>query len=202
MRKIYTLVLALFLIIIAIGLFNYYISENNQQDGANHTLQKSATKIRQINTTALTKINYQKYNIAYMNDKTKAILTKKIGLDGKTAFYLPPTKYINVSKGTKYGVAFAINNLNPSPNGNRFAYNFSADSSVVEGCNVSTAVAQSWIERGWTSFGKISKGWVDAMTIYFAFPASIKSPCALKYNFVITKDGNYYDSRQLDFNVK
>lgn len=154
-------------------------------------------------------INYQKYNIDYMNDGIKAILVRQLGANGKTAFYLPSTGYINVSKGTKYGVAFAIQNVNPKvPEGNRFAYNFDADASVMSGCGVSVDEAQSWIERGWTSSGMISgqwredyHDWYDAMTIYFAFPSDVQSGCNVKYNFVITKDGKAYDSRQLEFNI-
>ncbi len=153
-------------------------------------------------------VNYQKYNIDYMNNNIKAILVKQLGASGKTAFYLPSTGYINVSKGTKFGVAFAIKNVNPKiPEGNEFAYNFDADPASVGDCGVSVTEAQSWIERGWKSQGMIAgqwredyNEWHDAMTIYFAFPSDIE-PCNIKYNFVITKDGAAYDSRVLEFNL-
>jgi len=153
-------------------------------------------------------IDYQKYNIDYMNDNIKNILVRQAGANGKTAFYLPSTGYINVSRGTKYGVAFLIQNVNPKvPEGNEFAYNFDVDSSSAGDCEVSVDVAQSWIERGWTSSGMIAgqwredwNEWHDAMTIYFAFPSNVE-PCSVKYNFVITRDGAPYDSRQLEFNL-
>lgn len=153
-------------------------------------------------------INWGQYNIDYMNDGVKAILVRKLGTNGRTAFYLPATGYINVSRGTKYGVAFAIQNVNPNvPDGNEFAYNFDADPSSVGDCGVSVDEAQSWIERGWASSGMISgqwredyNEWYDAMTVYFAFPADIE-PCSVAYNFVITKDGAGYDSKTILFNL-
>ncbi|MCD4771241.1 hypothetical protein K8R30_02365 [archaeon] len=153
-------------------------------------------------------INYQKYNIDYMNDDIKNILVRQAGATGKTAFYLPPTGYINVSRGTKYGVAFLIQNVNPKvPEGNEFVYNFDVDPSSVGDCGVSADVAQSWIERGWTSSGMIAgqwredwNEWHDAMTIYFAFPSDVE-PCTVKYNFVITKDGVAYDLKTVEFNL-
>jgi len=153
-------------------------------------------------------VNYQTYNIDYMNDDVKGILVRQAGSAGKTAFYLPSTGYVNVSRGTKYGVAFLIQNVNPKvPEGNEFVYNFDADPSSVEDCGVSVNVAQSWIERGWTSSGMIAgqwredwNEWHDAMTIYFAFPSDIE-PCNVKYNFVITRDKVAYDSRTLEFNL-
>jgi hypothetical protein len=153
-------------------------------------------------------INYQTYNIDYMNDNIKSILVRQAGESGKTAFYLPPTGYINVSRGTKYGVAFLIQNVNPKvPEGNEFVYNFDADASSVGDCGVSVEEAQGWIERGWTSSGMIAgqwredwNEWFDAMTIYFAFPSGVE-PCNVKYNFVIKRDGAPYDSRTLEFNL-
>lgn len=152
--------------------------------------------------------NFQKYNIDYMNDNIKAILVKKLGTNGKTAFYLPPTGYMNVSRGSKFGVAFAIQNVNPKvPEGNRFAYDFKVDPLSIDDCGVSVNEAQSWIERGWTSSGMIGgqwredwNDWYDAMTIYFAFPSGIE-PCNVKYSFVITKDGVAYDSKTIEFNI-
>jgi hypothetical protein len=153
-------------------------------------------------------VNYQTYNIDYMNDDVKAILVKQLGTSGKTAFYLPKTGYINVSRGTKYGVAFAIKNVDPKiPEGNEFAYNFDIDPSSVGDCRVSASEAQLWIERGWKSSGIIGgqwredwNEWYDAMTIYFSFPEDIEA-CSIRYDFVILKDGVLYDSRSLDFNL-
>ena len=154
-------------------------------------------------------VNFQTYNIDYMNDNVKAILVRQAGANGKTAFYLPSTGYINVSKGTNFGVAHLIKNVNPKvPEGSNFEFNFNADASVTSGCGVSVVEAQSWIERGQSSSGMISgqwredwNEWHDAMTIYFAFPSDVQSPCNVKYNYKITKDGQVYDSRQLEFNV-
>ncbi len=118
------------------------------------------------------------------------------------------TEYVNVSRGTKYGVAFAIQNVNPKvPEGNYFEYNFDVDASSVGDCGVSVEEAQSWIERGWSSYGMISgqwredwNEWYDAMTIYFAFPDDIEA-CSVAYDFVISRDGVAYDSRSLLFNL-
>lgn len=152
-------------------------------------------------------VDFEKYNIDYMNDNVKGILTKRMGNE-KTDFYLPSTGYVNVSRGSKYGVAFVIQNINPKiPEGNEFSYNFSVDSDSVGDCGVNLEVAQSWIERGWASSGVIGgqwredwNEWYDAMTVYFSFPKNI-NPCNIKYNFEITKDGLAYDSRVLEFNL-
>lgn len=153
-------------------------------------------------------VNYQTYNIDYMNDNVKAILLRQAGSTGKTAFYLPSTGHINVSRGTKYGVAWLIQNVNPKiPEGNEFSFNFDVDASSVGDCGVTSKVAQGWIERGSASTGMIAgqwredwNEWHDAMTIYFAFPGDIEA-CNVKYNFVITRDGVAYDSRVLEFNL-
>ncbi len=168
----------------------------------------ASVKIETVEKVEAPFSDWQKYNIDYMNDNIKAILVKKLGTNGKTAFYLPPTGYMNVSMGTKYGVAFAIQNVNPKvPEGNLFAYDFKADPLSIDDCGVSVSEAQSWIERGWASSGMISgqwredwNDWYDAMTVYFSFPLDIKS-CNVKYNFVITRDGAAYDSRILEFNL-
>lgn len=152
-------------------------------------------------------VNFQNYNIDYMNDNIKGILVGRMG-NAKTDFYLPPTGYVNVSRGTKYGVAFVIQNVNPKvPEGNSFVYNFKVNPSSVVNCGVKVSEAQGWIERGWSSSGMISgqwredwHEWYDAMTIYFAFPEDVK-PCNIKYDFVITRDGADYDSRVLEFNL-
>ncbi|MBS3087801.1 hypothetical protein J4226_04370 [Candidatus Pacearchaeota archaeon] len=153
-------------------------------------------------------VNFGNYNIDYMNDNIKATLVRQAGTSGKTAFYLPPTGYINVSRGTKYGVAWLVQNVNPKiPEGSEFSFNFAVDPTSVGNCGVSAKVAQGWIERGMASTGMISgrwrqdwNEWYDAMTIYFAFPSDVKT-CNIKYNFVITKDGVAYDSRVLEFNL-
>jgi len=143
-------------------------------------------------------VDWDKYNYDFVDENVKSILTSMIGNE-KTAFYLPPTRYINVSRGNKFGVAFALNNPNPSGE-NGFEYEWTVDDSVEDSCGVSVDVGQSWIERGWRSWGKIPKGWVDHMTVYFAFPENAPL-CNVKYNFEIRKDGAIYDTKQIEFNI-
>ena len=143
-------------------------------------------------------VDWGKYNYDYVDENVKGILTSMVG-GGRTAFYLPPVGYINVSKGSGFGVAFALNNPNPSGE-NMFEYEWTVDDSVVDSCGVSVGVGQGWIERGWRSWGKIPKGWVDHMTVYFAFPLDIE-PCNVKYNFEIRKDGIVYDKKVIEFNL-
>jgi len=143
-------------------------------------------------------IDFEKYNYDFVDEEVKGILSSMIG-GGRTAFYLPPTGYVNVSRGNKFGVAFALNNPNPSGD-NMFEFEWVVDDSVVENCGVDVDVAQAWIERGWRSWGKVPKGWVDHMTVYFSFPADIE-PCNVKYNFEIRRDGIVYDTKVLEFNL-
>ena len=143
-------------------------------------------------------VDFEKYNYDYVDEGVKGILSSMVG-GGKIVFYLPPTGYINVSRGSGFGVAFALNNPNPSGE-NMFEYEWTVDDSVVESCGVSVGVGQSWIERGWRSWGKIPKGWVDHMTVYFSFPENIE-PCSMKYNFEIRKDGIVYGTKVLEFNI-
>ncbi len=152
-------------------------------------------------------VNYATYNIDYMNDNVKGILTRRMG-NAKTDFYLPSTGYVNVSRGAKYGVAYVIQNVNPKvPEGNEFSFNFAPNVESLGDCGIDVKTAQSWIERGWASTGMIAgqwredyNEWYDAMTIYFAFPGDVE-PCNVKYDFVITRDGAAYDSRTLEFNL-
>lgn len=143
-------------------------------------------------------VNWEKYNYDYVDENVKGILSSMIG-SGKTAFYLPSVGCINVSRGSKYGVAFALNNPNPSGE-NYFEYDWIVDDSVVDNCGVSVSVGQSWIERGWRSWGKIPQGWIDHMTVYFSFPNDAPL-CNIKYNFEIRKDGVVYDTKVVEFNI-
>ncbi|MEA3248606.1 MAG: hypothetical protein U9Q73_02775 [Nanoarchaeota archaeon] len=150
-------------------------------------------------------IDWNKYNYDFVDENVKNILTSMIR-NKKTAFYLPSVGYINVSRGDKFGVAFALNNPNPSGEGvnweqyDSFEYDWNVDPSVVGNCGVSVVEAQKWIERGGSSWGKMAHGWVDHMTIYFSFPADIE-PCNVKYNFEIKKDNEIYDTKQIEFNI-
>ena len=140
-------------------------------------------------------VDFDKYNYDYVDEEVRGILSSMIG-GGRTAFYLPSTGYVNVGRGTKYGVAFALNN--PSPSGeNMFEYEWTAGS---EDCGVGLDVVQGWIERGWMSWGKIPEGWVDHMTVYFSFPSGV-SGCSVRYDFEVRKDGVFYDAKVLEFNL-
>jgi hypothetical protein len=146
------------------------------------------------------KVNYQEYNHQFVDEgNVEQILDKLIGDNGKVEFYLPPTSSIDVKRGEKFGVAFAINNPNPSGN-NYFEYEFMVDSSTLTSCEVNYETAQGWISMGQKSFGKIPQGWIDKMTIYFIFEDVPKS-CIAKYNFEVKKDGATYSTKQLVFNL-
>jgi len=141
-------------------------------------------------------VDFGRYNYDYVDENVKGILNGMIGGSGRVAFYLPPVGYVNVSRGDKFGVAFALNN--PSPSGeNMFEYEWTAGS---EDCGVGLDVVQGWIERGWMSWGKIPKGWVDHMTVYFSFPLDVE-PCSVRYNFEIRKDGVVYGTKVVEFNL-
>lgn len=143
-------------------------------------------------------VDFDVYNYDFVDEEVKGILSGMVR-GKRSAFYLPPIEYINVSRGTKYGVAYALNN--PEPSGeNFFVFNWSVDDSVVSDCGVSREEAQGWIERGWASWGKIGEGWIDHMTVYLSFP--VDAPlCSVKYNFVIEKDGVLYDTKQIEFRI-
>ena len=67
-------------------------------------------------------------------------------------------------------------------------------------CAVSEKEATSWISSGKKSFGKITGGWVDKMSVYFTFPSNVKT-CKAVYNFEIKKDGAIYHTDKLEFNI-
>lgn len=141
-------------------------------------------------------INWEQYNYDFVDENVKGILNRMLGASGKIAFYLPPAGYFNVSRGSEYGVAYALNNPNPSGE-DRFVFNWTAG---FEDCGVGLDVAQGWIERGGRSWGKIPQGWIDHMTIYFSFPDDVEA-CSVAYDFVIWKDGVLYGSERLEFNL-
>jgi len=58
-----------------------YISTSNVFDGDNRP------------------VNWEVYNYDFVDEHVKTILTGMLGAQGKTAFYLPQTGYINVSRG-------------------------------------------------------------------------------------------------------
>lgn len=197
-------------VILLVGIFGLFTNEEGEIEDEEQIVENSeASKEEIVEEVVLSKEevapekkefdDWEKYNYDFVDENVKRILSSMIGANGKTAFYLPPTGYINVSRGSKFGVAFALNNPNPSGE-NFFEFDWTVDESVVENCGVSEKVAQGWIERGWTSFGKIPKGWIDHMTVYFAFPNDTPV-CNLKYNFVINKDGILYDSKTVEFNI-
>ncbi|NPE26835.1 hypothetical protein HNV12_02420 [Methanococcoides sp. SA1] len=154
-----------------------------------------------------TEVSFETYNQDYADDESiKNELNQMLGSSGKTAFYLPATNHINVSRGTGYGVVYAFKNPNPSGSGvdwnnyNDFRFDWTVDESVEESCDVNVEDAQAWIERGQYSWGKMAYGWVDHVTVYFSFPADIE-PCKVKYNFVLKRDGAVWDTKTLEFNL-
>jgi hypothetical protein len=58
---------------------------------------------------------------------------------------------------------------------------------------------QSFITNGQKSFGKITGGWVDKMSVYFEFPSNVN--CVAVYDFKVLKDGDVYYTNQLEFNI-
>ncbi|MCR4285066.1 MAG: hypothetical protein NUV97_03435 [archaeon] len=171
-------VIILTILILIIGIIILFINQEGEQE---------EVKVTQDNIST---INYQNYNFQFINENIQRILSSQIRNQG-VAFYLPPTRYINVSKGQYFGVAFALNNPNPSGE-NYFVYEFTADKN--------TCANESWIKMGKNSFGKIPEGWIDHATVFFEFPTDAPT-CTAKYNFVITKDGQAYDLKQLEFNI-
>ncbi|MCK4997411.1 hypothetical protein KAS08_03830 [Candidatus Pacearchaeota archaeon] len=194
-----------------IVLFVIYLVQSNisEKDLTTLPTEKGAAATKEIIQTPITTptpvptkpkpINFEQYNYQFAETPVVNILTSMIGSTGKFAIYLPSTGYINVTKGSNYGVAFALQNPNPSGE-NYFEWEWTADDSVVQNCGVSKNVAMSWISMGSSSFGKIPQGWVDATSTYFKFPSDMKS-CNLKYNFKATKDGADYASKQIEFNI-
>ena len=144
-------------------------------------------------------INFQQYNYRFAEKNVEGILSSMLGSTGKFAIYLPPTKYINISKGTNFGVAFALKN--PVSSGqNYFEYSWTADDSVIENCGVSKSVADKWMDMGASSFGINPVGLIVSSTVYFKFPEDM-TPCNLKYNFIVTKDNLDFATSQIEFNI-
>jgi len=144
-------------------------------------------------------IDWEAYNYDYVDEDVKGILNEMLGADGKTAFYLPEVGYVNVSRGAEYGIAYALNN--PEPSGeNYFEFNWTVDSDVVADCGVEVDVAQEWIVRGGKSWGNIRENWIDHMTIYFSFPDDVEA-CSVAYDFVVVKDGDDYGMKSVLFNL-
>ncbi|MFH0808613.1 MAG: hypothetical protein V1888_03285 [archaeon] len=187
MRRLVGIIIVMFVVILFCIMFFVLRDEGVlEEDGENFSAPMESV------------VDWEKYNYDYVDEDVKRVLTSMIS-GGRTAFYLPSVGYINVTKGKKFGVAFALNNQEPSGE-NYFEYEWTVDDSVVENCGVSVAEAQGWIERGWMSFGKIPKGWVDHMTVYFSFPDDAPL-CNVKYNFEIRKDGVVYDRKVVEFNI-
>lgn len=197
MKKSYyiatVVVIVLFLIILGWAIFS--AEEANPLENKSSPVENTNVSTNLVSTPEV--VDYNKYSYELVDENVKNILSSMIQ-GQKTAFYLPPTGYINVSGGTKFGVAYALNNPNPSGE-NRFEFNWTVDDSVINSCEVSVEEAQGWIEHGRRSWGKIPEGWIDHMTIYFSFPSDIS--CNVKYNFMAWKDGEFYDSKILEFNI-
>ena len=173
-----------------------------EKENASYQKEQVKSNIDNIQDNKAQEIDFDDYNFQFAEGSVERILDNLIGKTGKVAFYLPPTDYINVSPGEDFGVAFALSNPNPDPNGdNYFEYEFTVDSSTMESCGVSKSEAESWISMGHNSFGKIPKGWIDKMTVYFIFPRSV-SDCTAKFNFNIVRDKQYYGSEQITFNIQ
>lgn len=153
-------------------------------------------------------VDYSTYNVDYIDEDVRGILVDMLGGSDRFVFYLPPTDYVNVSRGMGYGVAYGIQNVDADVSEeNEFVFSFDVDSASAGDCGVSEEEAQGWIVRGWGSSGVIggqwredSGEWFDIMTIYFAFPDNMEA-CSVKYDFVITKDGVDYGSKTLVFNL-
>lgn len=170
--------------------YNNNINDNSQ---SNEELKNNETD----NTNQ--EVDYSKYSFEFAEGSIKDILKRNIG-DKKAYFYLPPTGYIEVSRGSSYGIAFALQDKNPGSGENFFEFLITPDDSTLENCEVTYEEAQSWITRGRTSFGKLPANWVDMMVAYFTFPENIK-PCTAIYNFNLTRDKEPFASEQLEFRI-
>ncbi len=142
-------------------------------------------------------IDFQKYNYQFAEGSVLGTLDKLIG-DKRAVFYLPSTGYINITPGDSFGVVFAIQNVIEGGK-NYFEYSFEPDDSTLTNCNVTKVQASSWIVTGQKSFGKITGGWIDKMSVYFKFPENVF--CKAIYDFKITKDEASYFEDKLTFNI-
>ena len=194
MRKFCVVGIGGFTLITLFMLFSgaFFVSEITEKP-ALVVIPEPAVSVSEVEKTV---VDFEKYDYDYVDEDVKEILNSMLGPSGKTAFYLPSTGYVNVSRGSKYGVAYALNNPNPSGE-NYFEFNWTAGET---NCSVGLDVAQGWIERGWMSWGKIGEGWIDHMTVYFSFPSDVEA-CSVTYDFVIVKDGVLYDSKSVLFNL-
>ena len=150
-------------------------------------------------------IDFDFYNYDFVDEEIKTVLSSMVSGE-KSVFHLPPTGYVNVSRGSEYGIAYALHNPNPSGDGvdwenyNDFEYNWNVDESVEEDCGVGVGEAQGWIEMGSYSWGKMAHGWVDHLPVYFSFPSDVE-PCVVRYDFEVLRDGVIYDSETVEFNL-
>lgn len=157
----------------------------------------SGDKNERVEESIREDIDFQEYNHQFAEGEVLDVLEELIG-DKRVLFYLPPSRYINVSSGSSYGVVFAIQNvLNTGEN--YFEYSFKPADSTLIVCNVSEEEATSWIKSGQKSFGKINGDWIDKMSVYFEFPLDVK--CRAIYDFKILKDGEVYYIDILEFNI-
>lgn len=187
--------------VIILSIVALFLVSNSYYNGQEEKLQEirneeniEANALVQEELTQLT--DYQEYNFQFAEGRVIPILEDLIGESGTLAFYLPNEKYIEVNSGESFGVAFALNNPNPSGE-NYFEWKFTPDLSNVQNCGTD---GESWMGLGRESFGRIPKGWVDMSTIYFKFPEGIS--CTVKFNFLVTKDDEIYGTEVLEFRIK
>jgi hypothetical protein len=141
-------------------------------------------------------VDFEDYNFEFADDEVKKAELSKAVRGKSFEFYLPDVDYINVSSGGEFGVMYALNNVNPSDE-DYFVLNWSASE---ESCGVGLDEAYSWIERGWTSFGRVPEGWIDHLVVYFDFPEGV-SNCGVEYAFVLEKNGAVVGNKNILFNI-
>jgi len=196
MKSLYKKIFVIFIVVIAI----FLIINLNKEQPKDATIKPLTNETQNIEKTEeiSKEINFEDYNYQFVDQEVKTLLKDKIG-SNKILFNLPSTDYVNISKGKVFGIAFAINNPNPSGE-NYFEYSFTPDSQTLTNCNVDYKTAISWIISGQKSFGKIFEGWIDTMSVSFLFPEKAQN-CQAIYNFHITKDSETYATKKLIINI-
>lgn len=133
------------------------------------------------------------HNVDQLNKNVEDEINKLFNERGdKIVLYLPKSE-ADVQQGESYGIAFGIKNtVEGESQAGRFSYKIQS-SDIQTGCQLTLQQADSYIRLGSTGTFDLSPGQIRYNLVKVQ-PPSTAPLCEMRYDIIVSKDSQSYDS--------
>ena len=133
------------------------------------------------------------YNVDQINENVRTQINTLFNEKGENVVLYLPGNQATVSQGKSFGVAFGIkNNVAGEAKSSKFAYKIQA-SSVQKGCELDLKQANNYLILGDSGSFDLLPGKIGYSLVKIQ-PTSAAPLCEIKYDIIVTKDNQPYDS--------